>query len=386
MIDLTDAQRAIRDEVRAFARDELAPLAAQIDEQDVFPTEVVKRIGRLGILGLELPTEWRAETDKLGQGDAVGATIACEEIAWASAAVGNIVSAIRITAFALERFGGDALQRRWLPRLVRGERSVAFAVTEPGAGSDLGSLAATAQRDDHGYVLDGEKWPITFAPIADAFLVLCTLDRSLGTRGMVMLLVERDRPGVTIGPPERKLGQLGNPLGGVTFEGVRVPRENLLGEEGQGFKIAMSSLDVTRIDVASIALGLSRAAFDAARRHAIARIQFGKPIAELQAVQFMLAEMATEIEAGRWLTWRAATVRDRGVRFTKEAAMAKLFCSDNCMKHTTNAIQILGGRGYLKGYDVERYFRDAKVLQIYDGTSEIQKVVIARHVLTGDSE
>ncbi|MGH2615178.1 MAG: acyl-CoA dehydrogenase family protein [Thermomicrobiales bacterium] len=381
MIELSDEQRAIRDTVRSFARQEIAPLAPQIDEHDTYPSEVVQRIGQLGVLGLGLPEEWRSGLGDLGQGDAISATIACEEIAWASAAVGNIVSAIRICVFALDRFGSDAAKHRWLPPLLRGERTVAFAVTEPGAGSDLASLATSARRDGGDYVLDGAKWPITFAPIADAFLVLCTLDPSLGTRGMTMLLVERDRPGVTIGPPERKLGQLGNPLGGVTFEGVRVPRENLLGEEGQGFKIAMASLDVTRIDVASIALGLSRAAFDAARAHAQERVQFGKPIAELQAVQFMLAEMATEIEAGQWLTWRAATVRDQGVRFTREAAMAKLFCSDNCMKHTTNAVQILGGRGYLKGYDVERYFRDAKVTQIYDGTSEIQKVVIARHVL-----
>jgi alkylation response protein AidB-like acyl-CoA dehydrogenase len=381
VIDLTDDQRAIRDGVRAFAREQIAPVAQQIDEEDVYPLWLVQRIGHLGVLGLELPEQWRPGLGSLGAGDAISATIACEEIAWASAAVGNIVSAIRICAFALDRFGGESVKEQWLPPLVRGDCTVAFAVTEPEAGSDLASLATTARRDGDEYVLDGEKWPITFAPIADAFLVLCTLDRAQGTRGMAALLVERDRPGVTVGSPERKLGQLGNPLGGVRFEGVRVPRKNLLGEEGHGFKVAMSSLDVTRIDVASIALGLSRAALDAARSHALNRVQFGRPIAELQAVQFMLAEMATEIEAGQWLTWRAATIRGQGKRFTREAAMAKLFCSDNCMKHTTNGIQILGGRGYLKGYDVERYFRDAKVTQIYDGTSEIQKVVIARHVL-----
>ncbi len=381
MIDLTDDQRAVRDDVRAFARAEIAPIAQQIDDDDRYPLELVQRIGALGVLGLELPEKWRPETRSLGIGDAISATIACEEIAWASAAVGNIVSAIRICAFALDRFGGESAKRRWLPPLVRGDCTVAFAVTEPDAGSDLASLATTARRDGDDFVLDGEKWPITFAPIADAFMVLCTLDRSQGTRGMSVLLVERDRPGVTVGPPERKLGQLGNPLGGVRFDGVRVPRANLLGEEGQGFKIAMASLDVTRIDVASIALGLSRAALDASRAHALSRVQFGKPIADLQAVQFLLAEMATEIAAGQWLTWRAATIRDQGARFTREAAMAKLFCSDNCMKHTTDAVQLLGGRGYLKGYDVERYFRDAKVTQIYDGTSQIQKVVIARHVL-----
>jgi alkylation response protein AidB-like acyl-CoA dehydrogenase len=381
VIDLTDDQRAVRDDVRAFARAEIAPIAQQIDDDDRYPLELVQRIGALGVLGLELPEKWRPETRSLGIGDAISATIACEEIAWASAAVGNIVSAIRICAFALDRFGGESAKRRWLPPLVHGDCTVAFAVTEPDAGSDLASLATTARRDGDDFVLDGEKWPITFAPIADAFMVLCTLDRSQGTRGMSVLLVERDRPGVTVGPPERKLGQLGNPLGGVRFDGVRVPRANLLGEEGQGFKIAMASLDVTRIDVASIALGLSRAALDASRAHALSRVQFGKPIADLQAVQFLLAEMATEIEAGQWLTWRAATIRDQGARFTREAAMAKLFCSDNCMKHTTDAMQLLGGRGYLKGYDVERYFRDAKVTQIYDGTSQIQKVVIARHVL-----
>jgi alkylation response protein AidB-like acyl-CoA dehydrogenase len=382
MIDLTEEQRAIRDEVREFARRELAPLARQIDEEDVFPAEIVRQMGRLGLFGLDLPGNWQRGPDIVGKGDAISATIACEEIARASAAVGNIVSAIRITAFAIERFGGEEVKREWLPPLLRGERTVSFAVTEPGAGSDVASLTTTARPDGDGFVIDGEKWPITFAPIADAYMVLCSVDRSLGTRGMAILLVERDRPGVTVGPPERKLGQLGNPLGGVRFDGVRVPRENLLGDAGQGFKVAMASLDVTRIDVASISLGLSSAALDAARTHAKERVQFGKPIADQQAVQFMLAEMATEIEAGEWLTWRAATVRAQGRRFTREAAMAKLFCSDNCMKHATNAVQILGGRGYLKGYDVERYFRDAKVLQIYDGTSEIQKLVIARHVLT----
>ena len=189
VIDLTDEQRAIRDEVRAFARRELAPLAPQIDEQDVYPAEVVQQIARLGVLGLELPAEWRSGLDSLGHGDPIGATIACEEIAWASAALGNIVSAIRITAFALDRFGGDAAKRQWLPPLLRGDSTVGFAVTEPDAGSDLASLATSARRDGDCYVLDGAKWPITFAPIADAFTVLSTLDRSLGTRGMAVLMV-----------------------------------------------------------------------------------------------------------------------------------------------------------------------------------------------------
>jgi alkylation response protein AidB-like acyl-CoA dehydrogenase len=379
--DLTASQRTVRDVARAFAREELAPFARQIDEEDEYPVDLVKRMGRLGFFGLEIPAPWRSGIDDLGGGDPVAGTLMCEELAWASAAVGNIASAIRITAFALDTFGSDALKERWLIPLVRGECSVAFGVTEPNAGSDVAAIETTAVRDGDDYVVSGEKKWITFAPIADVFLTLCAVDRDKGTRGMATLLIERDRPGVSIGEPIRKLGQLGNPLGSVRFDGVRVPRTNLLGAEGEGFKVAMSALDVTRIDVASIALGLSQAAFDAARDHSRSRVQFGAPIAALQAVQFMLADMATEIEAGRCLTLRAATARAGGGRFTKEAAMAKLFCSDNCMRHTTNAIQILGGRGYTKEYDVERFFRDAKVTQIYDGTSEIQKLVIARHLL-----
>lgn len=375
-VELTEEQSATQDAVRSFVRKELVPVARHIDESDEYPADIVKGLASLGVLGMEVAPEWGGT-----ESDSVSGAIVCEEVAWASAAVGNIVSAIRLNTFLMNKFGSEAVKRQWLPSLVRGEKLASFAITEPTAGSDVSSIRTTATRDGNDYVIQGGKVFITLAPVADAFIALCYLDRSKGTHGMATLLVERDRPGVSIGKPERKLGQRGNPVAAVSFDQVRVPCENLLGTESQGFKIMMAGLDVTRIDIAAIALGLSQAALDASRNYALQRVQFNEPIAKFQAIQFILADMATEIEAGKWLTYRAASLRDQGVRYTKEAAMAKVFCTDNCMRHTTNAIQVFGGYGYIKDYDVERFFRDAKLTQIYDGTSEIQKIVIARRVL-----
>ena len=375
-IELTEEQLATQDAVRAFVRKELEPAAAEIDEKDEYPEKIVKGLAGLGVLGMEVAPEYGGT-----EADSISGALVCQEVAWGSASVGNIVSAIRLNTFLINKFGTEAVKKRWLPSMVQGKKLASFAITEPSAGSDVSSIRTTATREGDEYVIHGGKVFITLAPVADGFITLCYLDKSKGTRGMATVLVERDRPGVSIGKHERKLGQLGNPVAAVDFDHVRVPAENLLGAEGQGFKIMMTGLDVTRIDIAAIGLGLSQAALDASRNYALQRVQFEQALAKFQAIQFKLADMATDIEAGKWLTYRACTLRDQGVRYTREAAMAKLFCTDNCMRHTTEAVQVFGGYGYTKDYPVERFFRDAKLTQIYDGTSEIQRIVIARSVL-----
>ena len=311
----------------------------------------------------------------------IAATIAAQEFARINAAVCNILGAIRLHVSLIHRFGSATQQSRWLGPLTSGTEIAGFAITEPGAGSDVASLATMATRDGDDYIINGQKVFITLAPASDMMIVLTSTDPSLGSRGQTCFIVERGNPGLQIGPKEPMMGQHGVPVGSVYFDNCRVPASSMLGELGQGFKVMMSGLDGTRLDIAALALGLSQAAYEQAGAHAATRQQFGRKIGEFQGIGFLLAEMATEIDAGRFLLYHAAALRDARKPFTKEASMAKYFCADNAMKHTTDAVQIFGGSGYTKAGPVERLMRDAKICQIYDGTSQIHRMIIARQIM-----
>lgn len=265
--------------------------------------------------------------------------------------------------------------------LSSGRKIGGFAITEPGSGSDISSIKTTAVRRGDRWVINGQKIFITLAPVSDMMIVLTSTDPSKGSRGQTCFIVEKGTPGLTVGPKDPMMGQHGVPISQLFFDNCEVPAENLFGEEGQGFKIMMAGLDGTRLDIAALSLGISQAAFEQAAAYAATRQQFGQPIGNYQGIGFMLAEMATEIDAGRLLMYRAARMRDDGIPFTKEASMAKYFCADNAMRHTVNALQIFGGYGYSKEYPLERYVRDVKVCQIYDGTSQIHRMIIARKIL-----
>ena len=372
----TEPERMIRELARQFATEHVAPRAREIDEKDEFFPDLVRTAGDLGLLAMELP-----ESEGGANCGTLAAVMSSEEIGRVSAAVCNVISAVRLHINLIHRFGTRAQKDRWLEALGSGRQIGGFAITEPGAGSDVASIKTTAVRRGDRWVLNGQKIFITLAPVSDMMIVLASTDPSKGSRGQSCFLVERSSPGLTIGPKERMMGQHGVPVGQVFFDECEVPAENLLGEEGQGFKIMMAGLDGTRLDVAALSLGLSQAAFELAARYAATRQQFGQPIGNFQGVGFVLAEMATEIDAGRLLLYRAARMRDAGLPFTREASMAKYFCSDNAMKHTTSAVQIFGGYGYSKEYPLERFMRDAKVCQIYDGTSQIHRLIIARSIL-----
>jgi len=302
-------------------------------------------------------------------------------VARGSAAMSGLLISFRQNMWILEKLGTRAQQERWIPGLAAGEVIPSFALTEPNAGSDAGGVTTTAELKGDEYVINGTKTFCTLAPVADFTHVIAVTDRSKGKKGLSCIIVESDRPGYTVGKHERKMGQRGVPVAEIHFDNVRVPRENLVGKEGEGFKIALASLDPARIYCAALAVGIMQAALEASVKYAKQRVQFGQPIAEFQAIQWMIADMRTSIEAARLLTYQAAYLMTTGRRYTLEAAMAKLFATDECMKHVSNAIQIHGGYGYMKDYPVERYFRDAKITQIYDGTNEIQRLVIARQVL-----
>lgn len=362
--------------VRNFAVEVVAPRAKEIDQKDEFFPDIVQKAGDLGILSMELPEE------EGGISSGTLAAVMCnEEIARASAAVSNVIGAIRLHLFLLHRFGSEAQKSRWIPALSTGRQIGGFAITEPESGSDAASIKTSAVRQGDHWVINGRKCFITLAPVSDMLIVLTSTDKTKGVHGLTCFIVEKGAPGLTIGPKEPMMGQHGVPVSSVYFDDCIVPAENMLGEEGQGFKIMMSGLDGTRLDVAACSLGLSQAAFELASNYAANRKQFGQPIGNFQGVGFMLAEMATEIDAGRLLLYRAAQYRDAGIPFTKEASMAKYFCSDNAMRHTTNAVQIFGGYGYSKEYPLERFMRDAKICQIYDGTSQIHRLIITRKIL-----
>ncbi|HET7012286.1 MAG TPA: acyl-CoA dehydrogenase [Streptosporangiaceae bacterium] len=374
---MTDEQQLIREAVREFAEAEVTPIAAEIDRDHRFPYELLPKLAEMNLMGMPYP-------EKAGGAgaDYVSYIIAVEELSRACASTGVILSAhTSLATWPVFKFGTEAQHDRYLHDMASGRRLGAFALTEPAAGTDAGAGTATATLHADGYALNGSKMFITNAPFADVYIVFAKTDPERGTRGMSAFIVEKDAPGFSVGEAEHKLGIRGSSTPPVYFSDCRVPREALLGGEGDGFKIAMATLDGGRIGIAAQALGIAQAALDASVAYAKERVQFGKPIATLQAIQWMIADMATEIDAARLLVYRAASCVDNGRPYSTEGAMAKLFASETATRVAGKAIQIHGGYGYTESYPVERNYRDAKITEIYEGTSEVQRMVIARSTL-----
>ncbi len=380
-LELTEEHKMIRKMVRQFAEKEVAPIAAEMDERAEVPFENIKKMGELGLLGLTVSEEYGG-----GGMDTVSYCIATEELSKACASTAIVMGVQNsLVCHGIEKFGTEDQKQRFLVPLAEGRFIGAFALTEPEAGSDAAAQKTTMVLDGDEYIVNGTKNFITSGAFADIILLFGVTDKSLGYRGTTALLVEKGTPGFSVGKEENKLGIRAADTSELVFEDCRVPVANRLGEEGQGFKIAMTDLDAGRISVAAQALGISEAAYEAALEYAKAREQFGQPIAKFQGIQWMLADMATRIEASRLLIYNAALAKDRakgsGARYSKEAAMAKLYASETASWVTDLAIQIHGGYGYVKDYPVERYYRDARVTRIYEGTSEIQRLVIAAQIL-----
>jgi alkylation response protein AidB-like acyl-CoA dehydrogenase len=364
-----------RDTIRQIARARIAPRAAEIDERAEYPHDLRQLLSEQDILGLPFDTEYGGT----GTG-ALMLNMAVEEIAKACASTALMLMVQELGTLPIQLFGSDELKQRILPRCASGEWSPAFALSEPDAGSDPGGMLTRASFEDGEWVINGTKNWITNLGIADFYVVFAVTDREAGhSHGITAFVVEADRPGFSVGKLEHKLGIRGSPTGQPIFDNVRVPRENVVGEVNAGFKVAMSTLDRSRLGVAAQALGIAQGATDYAAAYAGERRQFGKPINSFQGIQFKLADMETQCAAGRELLYQASARIDRGdAEVGKYTAMAKLFCSDVAMKVTVEAVQVLGGYGYVKEYPVERMMRDAKITQIYEGTNEIQRVVIAR--------
>ena len=381
-IELTQEQRMIRDLAREFAQNEIAPVAAKYDEAGEFPWETVKKMGELGLMGIMVPEEYG------GAGlDTLSYVLAMEEICKADAAHGTIMSVNNsLYCEGILQFGTEEQKRKYLVPVATGEWVGAYSLTEPESGSDSAALKTRAERRGDVYVINGRKSWVTNGPVANALILFARTNPDLPKhKGISAFIIETDKPGFTAGKPEHKLGVRASVTCECTYENYECPAENRLGEEGEGFKIAMTILDNGRIGIAAQALGIAQAAFEASVKWAKERHAFGGPIANLQAIQFKLADMATRIEAARLLVYQAAIAKDRakqtGERYTKLASMAKLYASETAMFVTHQAVQIHGGMGYSKELPVERYFRDAKITEIYEGTSEIQRLVIARNIL-----
>jgi alkylation response protein AidB-like acyl-CoA dehydrogenase len=374
--ELNDAQRMLRDMVRGFAEKEIKPRAAEIDRTDEFPWDLWKRMAELGILGMTLPPEYG------GSGmDIVSWAIAQEEMARASVVVADIQLLSTLMQNMILKNGTDAQKQKYLPALGSGEKICIIAQTEPGVGSDVAGIQTTAKPERNGYVLNGTKRFLTCAMLADLAIVVATVDKSKGHKGITLFLVEKGTPGFSPGSKEHLMGVKGMGTGEVVLDNCWVPKESLLGGEGEGFKRAMMSLDTGRIGIGCQAVGLAQAAMEEAIRYAKQRTAFGGPIANLQAIQFMLADMSAGIEAARLRLRHAAWLKDQGRSIIREAAEAKLLASDLAVKVTADALQIHGAYGYSTDFPIERMYREAKVYQIWEGTSEIQRVVIARQLL-----
>ncbi len=376
---LNDEQRELRDLVRSLARDRIAPRAAEIDQSHEFPWDVVELYREHGLFGLLLEEEWGGT----GTGTLL-ALVAIEEISKVCATSGLLLAVQELGSLGLKLAGTQEQRERYLPRLASGERLCAYALTEAGSGSDSAAMRTTARREGDEYVLSGGKRFITNAGVASLYTVFAKTDPEAGHSGISAFVVESDAPGLEVARLEPKLGISGSTTGELVFADCRVPAENLLGEEGEGFRIAMRVLDRSRPGVAAQGLGIAQGATDYALEYARSRETMGKPIAEHQLIAAKLADMETACEAARGLLYRFGQMVDAGVpddELTKASAMAKLYCSDVAMEVTTEAVQILGGYGYIKEYPVERMMRDAKITQIYEGTNEIQRLVIAREML-----
>ncbi len=377
LFQLTEEQVMIQTMVRDFAREVLLPSAAERDRTKEFPAQNLKRMAELGLLGMMVPPEYN------GAGvDTVSYVLALQEVAYACASTAVIMSVQNsIVCETINRFGTEDQKITFLKRLAAGEVIGAFALTEPQAGSDPVSQSTTAEKDGQHYVLNGTKRFITSGKNAGMVIVTARTDKSQRHKGLSAFIVEKGSPGFSVGKTEEKMGLCASDTTDLIFEDCRIPAENLVAKEGDGFKIAMTALDGGRIGIASQSVGVAQAALDAAVSYAKEREQFGQPISKFQGLRWILADMATDLEAARHLTFYAAAKKDRAERFTMEASMAKLYASEMVNRVTAKALQIHGGYGYTKEYAVERFYRDARVFTIYEGTSEIQRIVIANHLL-----
>ena len=377
MIDftLTEEQEAVRKLARDFAVNEMRPVARHYDEAEEFPWPIVEKAHELGLINALIPEEYGGVgADKLTE------CLIAEELFYGCAGMGTSLMANSLALTPIILAGTEEQKRRFLTPFTEKPIMASFCLTEPGAGSDAASLRTRAVRDGDHYILNGTKQFITNGSVASLYVVFATVNPELRHKGIIALVVERDTPGVSIGKVEHKMGQRASDTAQVVFEDVRVPVENRLGEEGEGWKIAMRTLDSSRPGIAASAVGIAQAAFDDAVKYAMERQQFGQPIANFQAIQFMLADMAIKIETARLAVWKAAWLWDRGQPSAKASSIAKAYATDIAMEVTTDAVQIFGGYGYTREFMVEKYMRDAKLMQIYEGTNQIQRVVIARHI------
>jgi acyl-CoA dehydrogenase len=375
-LTFSDEQFMMRNLVRDFAQTEITPFIEQL-EQGEFPRGIVNKMAEIGLMGITVPEEYGGSNM-----DFTSYIIAIHELSKVSAVLGVILSVhTSVGTNPILYFGNEEQKQKYVPKLASGECLGAFCLTEPQSGSDAGSLSTRALRDGDDYIINGTKVFITNGGEADVYIVFAVTDPALGSKGISAFIVEKSMPGFIVGKDEGKMGLHGSRTVQLTFENLRVPASNLLGAEGEGFKIAMANLDVGRIGIAAQSLGIAEASLDAAINYAKQRVQFGKPISTQQGVAFKLADMATKAEAAKLLVYNAANLRSQGKPCGKEASMAKLFASKTAMENAIEAVQVFGGYGYTKDYPVERYFRDAKVTQIYEGTSEIQKIVISKHLL-----
>ena len=372
----TSNQKLFQKTIREFCEKEIKPIADKIDKEEYFPKDLYKKMGQMGLMGMTVPQDYG------GSGiDRISYMIALEEISRICGSTGLTVEAHNSLGVGhIYEHGSEKQRKKYLPNLCNGEGFAAWALTEPSSGSDAASSQTTAVLDKDEWVINGTKQFITTGDLADVTIVMSMTDKSKGAKGISAIIVEKDTPGFKVGQLEDKLGLRGSHTAELIFEDCRVPKENLLGTEGNGFIGAMNILDRGRTAIGAMSVGIAQAALEDSVDYAKQRQQFGRPIGKFQAIQWMIADMATEVEAARLLVYRAAFLEDQGVRFTKEASMAKLFASEMAMRATNKAIQIFGGYGYTREYPVERYFRDIKLCTIGEGTSEVQRMVIARQL------
>jgi len=375
--DLTNDQKMLQDEVRKFAQTELVPVAPEIDESGEFPWKNIKKMAKLGLLGIIVPEEYG------GAGfDYISLAIAIEEISRGCASTGVIVAVNNsLVSYPFLQFGNEEQKKKYLPLLCKGEKLGAFGLTEPNAGSDVVAMESTARLEGDHYILNGTKRFITNAGEAGIFVVFAYTNKELKHKGISTFIVERDTPGFSLGKHENLMGIRATANCELIFEDVKIPKENLLGKEGDGFKICMNTLDVSRIDIGAQGVGIAQSALDEAIKYSKERKAFGQPICNFEMMQSMLAEMATQIQAARFLVYYAGHCKNKGMtRFSKESAMSKYYAASIAVDVARKAVQIHGGYGYTRDYPVERIYRDAKILELYEGTSEIQKIVIAREL------
>lgn len=376
-LELNDQQKMIQKMVREFAEKEVAPIAAELDKKEEYPTKTLEKMAKLGLLGIIIPQEYG------GAGlDTISYAITIEEISRKCASTGVVTSVHNsLAAWPIIKYGTEEQKKKYLPILAKGEKIGAFAATEPNAGSDLGAMQTTAVKKGNKYIINGDKTFITSGPEAGIIIIFAVTDKEAGAKGISAFIVENNFKGYKVGSVFEKLGINASKTSELIFEDMEVPAENLLGKEGEGFKIALSTLDGGRIGIACQAVGIAQAALDESITYSQQRQQFGRPISKFQAIQWMIADMATRVEAARWLVYNAAYKKDAGEKISKEAAMAKLFASETAMECVIKGLQIHGGYGYTKEYTIERLFRDAKITEIYEGTSEVQRMVIAGSLL-----